>query len=78
MHEQKIVLRYVVEMLAGFFLYGVVLVVSINVGRPMPAGIGRTLLLVSPMVPFLLIVGAIVRGCGVWTNTYGCRHWRTS
>jgi high-affinity Fe2+/Pb2+ permease len=39
----------------------VVLVVSIDVGRPMHEGIGRTLLLVSPMVPFLLAVWAVVR-----------------
>jgi hypothetical protein len=61
MHEHKILYRYLAEMLAAFCLYAVVLVVSIDVGRPMPAGIGRTLLLVSPMAPFLLIVVAIVR-----------------
>jgi hypothetical protein len=61
MHEHKIFLRYLGEMSGAFLLYVVVLVVSINLGRPMPAGIGRTLLLVSPMVPFLLIVVAIVR-----------------
>jgi hypothetical protein len=61
MHEHKIFLRYTVELLGTLFLYALVLVVSINVGRPMPAGLGRTLLLVSPMAPFLLAVGVIVR-----------------
>jgi hypothetical protein len=61
-HEHKIYLSYLIELLGGFALYAAVLVVSIDVGRPMPAGIGRTLIEVSPMIPFLLIVWVIVRG----------------
>ena len=60
-HEHKIYLRYFLELLGGFALYAVVLVVSIDVGRPMPAGIERTLIEVSPMIPFLLVIWAIVR-----------------
>ena len=61
-HQQKIFLRYFIEMMAGLALYAVVLVVSIDVGRPMPAGIVRTLIEVSPMIPTLLVVWAVIRG----------------
>lgn len=61
-HEHKIFVRYFIELFGGFALYAVVLVVSIDVGRPMPAGIVRTLIEVSPMIPFLLVVWIIVRG----------------
>jgi hypothetical protein len=61
MHERKIIVRYLAEMLGAFFLYALVLVISIDLGRHMPKGIGRTLLLVSPMLPFLLVVWAVVR-----------------
>jgi hypothetical protein len=61
MHEHKIYVRYLIELSGAFFLYALVLVVSIDVGRPMPEGIGRTLLLVSPMGPFLLMVWAVAR-----------------
>jgi hypothetical protein len=60
-HEHKIYLRYIIELFGGFALYAVVLVVSIDVGRPMPAGMGRTLIEVSPMIPFLLVLWVIVR-----------------
>ena len=60
-HQHKIVLRYLVEMLGAFLLYALVLVVSIDVGRPMPEGIERTLILFSPMVPVLLMVVVVVR-----------------
>ena len=62
MHEYKLFLRYFIELLGGFAFYAVVLVVSIDVGRPMPAGLARTLIEVSPMIPFLLVVWVIVRG----------------
>ena len=61
LHTRKIWFRYIAEMSAAFLLYIAVLVVSIEVGRPMHEGIGRTLLLVSPTLPFLLIVWAVVR-----------------
>jgi len=60
-HTRKIWFRYLAEMSAAFLLYIAVLVLSIDVGRPMHEGIGRTLLLVSPTLPFLLIVWAVVR-----------------
>jgi hypothetical protein len=73
MHEYKLFLRYFIELLGGFAFYAVVLVVSIDVGRPMPAGLARTLIEVSHMIPFLLVVWVIV-AAGVtagWTFTYG-------
>jgi hypothetical protein len=61
-HEHKMYLRYLIELLGGFALYAVILVISIDVGRPMSAGFERTLIEVSPMIPFLLVVSVIVRG----------------
>ena len=61
LHTRKIWFRYLAEMSAAFLLYALVLTVSIDVGFPMHKGIGRTLLLVSPTLAFLLIVWAVVR-----------------
>jgi hypothetical protein len=61
LHTRKIWFRYIAEMSAAFLLYALVLVVSIDVGFPMHKGIGRTLLLVSPTLPFLLVVWAVAR-----------------
>ena len=61
MRQRKIWFRYIAEMSAAFLLYALVLMVSIDVGFPMHKGIGRTLLLVSPTLPFLLVVWAVVR-----------------
>lgn len=60
-HEWRINLRYLVEMLAGFLFYAVVLVVSIDVGRPLHAGLERTLIEVSPMIPVLVVIAVIAR-----------------
>jgi len=62
MHRDKIkFLRYAGELAGAFLLYGLVLAGSIRVGRPMPEGLGRTLVLLSPMVPFALFLVVIVR-----------------
>jgi hypothetical protein len=61
MHEDKIIRRYYVELGGAMFLYVLVLVVSIAVGQPMHEGIVRTLVLVSPMGPFLLATWAVAR-----------------
>jgi len=61
MHQRKIWFRYLAEMSAAFLLYAVVLTISLEVGPPMPKGILKTLVLVSPTLPFLLIVWAVVR-----------------
>ena len=60
-HTRKIYFRYFAEMSAAFLLYTLFLVGSIDMGFPMHKGIGRTLLVVSPALPFLLIVWAVLR-----------------
>jgi len=60
-HTRKIFLRYFAEMSAAFLLYAVVLVAVHRFGFPLPKGILKTLVLVSPTLPFLLIVWAVVR-----------------
>jgi hypothetical protein len=61
MHTRKIFIRYSAEMSAAFILYFAVLVAVHRFGFPMPKGILKTLVLVSPTLPFLLIVWAVVR-----------------
>jgi len=61
MHENKIFHLYKRELGGAFLLYILFLVISIVVGEPMPNGIVRTLILISPMLPFLLMVWAIAR-----------------
>jgi hypothetical protein len=61
MHTRKIWFRYLAEMSAAFLLYAVVLTISLEVGPPMPKGILKTLVLVSPTLAFLLVVWAVVR-----------------
>jgi hypothetical protein len=61
MHQRKIFIRYFLEMLGGFIFYAIVLTFALTVGPSMHHGIGRTLVLVSPMLPFLLVVWAVVR-----------------
>ena len=61
MHQRKIWFRYLAEMSGGFILYAAVLTISLEVGPPMPKGILKTLVLVSPTLPFFLVVWAVVR-----------------
>ena len=61
MHEHKLFLRYLGELLGSLVLYALVLVASIIAARPMPAGIMQTLVLFCPMVPVLLMIAAVVR-----------------
>jgi hypothetical protein len=61
MHEHKILVRYIAEMLGTFFLYALVLVLVHRFGFPMHEGIVRTLVLLSPMVPVLLMIGVVAR-----------------
>jgi hypothetical protein len=60
-HERKNIIRYMAEMGAAFILYAVVLIISIDVGRPMHPGIRRTLIEISPMIPVLLTIAVIIR-----------------
>jgi hypothetical protein len=61
MHDRKVLVRYFGEMTAAFLFYALVLIISIDVGRAMPNGIGRTLLLISPMIPVFVVIGVIAR-----------------
>ena len=60
-HTRKIFIRYFAEMSGAFVLYFAVLVAVHRFGFPMSKGILKTLVLVSPTLPFLLIVWAVVR-----------------
>jgi hypothetical protein len=61
MHEQKVQRSYRIDLLIAFAVYAVMLVASTKVGRPMAEGWARTLVLVSPMVGFGLMIRALVR-----------------
>lgn len=64
MHEQKVQWSYRIDLLVAFAVYAVLLVASIKVGRPMPQGWARTLILASPMLGFGLMIRALVRHAG--------------
>jgi hypothetical protein len=53
--------RYFYELFGAMTFYGVVLYASITMGRPMPPGLSRTLVLISPMIPLALAIWAIAR-----------------
>jgi hypothetical protein len=53
--------RYQREMIVSFIVYGALLMASIRYGRPMPDGLLRTIVLLSPMAGFLGMIRAIAR-----------------
>ena len=53
--------KYVRELGGALVLYVAVLVVALSVGKGMQPGVDQTLLFVSPMIPFMLAVWAVVR-----------------
>ena len=53
--------KYVRELGGALVLYVAVLVVALSVGKGMQPGVAQTLLFVSPMIPFMLAVWAVVR-----------------
>lgn len=61
MHEKRVARTYRAELFISIAIYAVLLFGSIHVGRPMPEGVLRTLVLVSPMIGFGLMIRAIVR-----------------
>lgn len=61
MKQKERNLRYYRELTGALVLYGVVLVAALTFGQRTAPGAAQTLLYVSPMVPFLLAVWAIVR-----------------
>lgn len=61
MHEYKIRIRYFGELVGSLSLFFLVQALSMKIERTVPAGSMRTLVLFSPMLPFLLMIGAVVR-----------------
>lgn len=64
MLEREALKRYRLELSAAMVVYAAVLFGSIAIGRPMEAGVARTLLLLSPAIPLLFAIWAIVRQFG--------------
>lgn len=61
MHEKQVARTYRTELFVAIAVYIVLLFGSIRIGRPMPEGLARTLVLVSPMIGFGLMIRSIVR-----------------
>src|SRR5438067_7136685 len=61
MHEQKIARSYRTELFVALAVYIVLLFGSIRLGRPMSEGLARTLVLISPMIGFGLMIRSIMR-----------------
>ena len=64
MNKDKISIYYLGELLGSLFLYLLAQFSSIAVAHAMPEGIERTLVLFSPLVPFLLMIGVVARYFG--------------
>ncbi|HEU5434845.1 MAG TPA: hypothetical protein VFU95_00400 [Telluria sp.] len=62
--EKRIYFTYRRELFIAIAVYAVLLLGAIRLARPMDEGILRTLLLVSPMIGFALMIRAIVRLVG--------------
>lgn len=61
MYEKRVSRAYNLELLVSLVVYAVLLVGSIRFGRPMDEGLGRTLVLLAPMLGFGLMIRALVR-----------------
>jgi hypothetical protein len=59
--ERKLLFRYLGEMVAVFVLYAVVLVISIEIANRLHKGPVQTTVVLTPMVPFLIMLAVIVR-----------------
>lgn len=64
MLEREANRKYRLELGAAMLAYMAVLFGSIYLGKPMEPGVPRTLLLMSPAIPLLLAIWAIVRHFG--------------
>lgn len=60
-HQQRINRAYLMELGGALAVYMVLLFAAIRFGRPMPEGAARSLVLVSPMVGFVLMLWTIGR-----------------
>jgi len=61
MREKEANQKYRMELGAAMLLYALVLTGSIYLGKSMPEGLARTLLLLTPAIPVMLSVWAIAR-----------------
>jgi len=61
MLEREALKKYRIELGAAMVVYAATLIGSISFGRPMQPGTARTLLLLSPAIPLVLAIWAIVR-----------------
>ncbi len=61
MNERTRNRQYYLELFGALLLYVIVLVAALSAGKHLPAGSARTILYVSPMLPFMLAVWAVVR-----------------
>jgi hypothetical protein len=64
MHEKQMNRTYNRELFASLFIYLVVLFTSVWFARGMPAGLLRTTLAITPMLPALGMLWAIIRHFG--------------
>jgi hypothetical protein len=61
-HEKRIAKAYYTEMFGSLAVYTVLVMLAVRFGKPMPEGVVRTVLLISPMAGFGLMIWSIVRG----------------
>ena len=61
MHEKRVTRAYHRELFSAIALYIILLMAAIRYGRPMDDGALRTLVLVSPMIGFGVMIWAIAR-----------------
>jgi hypothetical protein len=61
MHEKQVARAYRIELFIALAVYIVLLFGSIRIGRPMADGLARTLVLISPMIGFGLMIRTLVR-----------------
>jgi hypothetical protein len=61
MHNQKITIRYLAELLGANLLFFLVEWLSTKIGMGMPNGIEKTCVLLSPILPVLLMIVVVVR-----------------
>jgi hypothetical protein len=61
MHEKRVARAYRYELWTAIAVYVVLLVGSIRFGRPLGDGVLRTIVLLSPMIGFGLMIRAIAR-----------------
>ncbi|MFC5547197.1 hypothetical protein [Massilia aerilata] len=61
MHEKRVAKAYFIELMTALLVYTVLLLAAIRYGRPMEDGVVRTLVLISPMIGFGMMIRTVVR-----------------